>query len=34
MFRARGGTIKTKGKLFLSNVRMVFVADKPPTDFF
>lgn len=31
---ARGGTIKSKGKLFLSNVRMVFVADKPPTDFF
>ncbi|KAI3526339.1 hypothetical protein L1887_05589 [Cichorium endivia] len=31
---ARGGTIKAKGKIFLSNVRIVFVADKPPTEFF
>ncbi|GJS99652.1 stress-induced protein [Tanacetum coccineum] len=27
--RAHGGTVKAKGKIFLSNVRMVFVADKP-----
>ncbi|GKA26533.1 hypothetical protein Tco_0712642, partial [Tanacetum coccineum] len=29
IYGAHGGTVKAKGKIFLSNVRMVFVADKP-----
>ncbi|KAI3694956.1 hypothetical protein L1987_77942 [Smallanthus sonchifolius] len=30
---AAGGTVKAKGKIYLSNIRMVFVADKPTESF-
>ncbi|KVI03695.1 uncharacterized protein LOC112513114 [Cynara cardunculus var. scolymus] len=30
---ARGATVKAKGRIFLSNVRVVFVADKPTQSF-
>ncbi|KAD5317844.1 hypothetical protein E3N88_17790 [Mikania micrantha] len=30
---ASGGTVKAKGKIYLSNIRMVFVADKPTENF-
>nr|XP_043621619.1 UPF0664 stress-induced protein C29B12.11c [Erigeron canadensis] len=30
---ANGGVAKSKGKIYLSNVRMVFVADKPANNF-
>ncbi|KAK9070762.1 hypothetical protein SSX86_011164 [Deinandra increscens subsp. villosa] len=30
---AAGGTAKAKGKIYLSNIRMVFVADKPTENF-
>ncbi|KAK1434577.1 hypothetical protein QVD17_00324 [Tagetes erecta] len=30
---AGGGTVKAKGKIYLSNIRMVFVADKPTESF-
>ncbi|CAK9171696.1 unnamed protein product [Ilex paraguariensis] len=32
-WRADGGKIKTKGTIFLSNIRMVFVANKPVENF-
>lgn len=32
-FRAHGGHVKAKGIIYLSNVRMVFVANKPVGDF-
>ena len=28
-FRAHGGNFKAKGTIYLSNIRMVFVANKP-----
>ncbi|MFS7899762.1 hypothetical protein Hanom_Chr03g00270041 [Helianthus anomalus] len=30
---ASGGTVKAKGKIYLPNIRMVFVADKPTGNF-
>jgi hypothetical protein len=32
--RAPGGQVKTKGTIYLSNVRMVFVPNKPVGNFF
>lgn len=32
-FRADGGKMKAKGTIYISNVRMVFVADKPVGNF-
>jgi hypothetical protein len=32
--RAPGGHVKTKGTIYLSNIRMVFVASKPVGNFF
>ena len=32
--RAPGGQVKTKGTIYLSNIRMVFVANKPVGNFF
>jgi hypothetical protein len=32
--RAPGGHVKTKGTIYLSNIRMVFVANKPVGNFF
>lgn len=29
LIRANGGTVKAKGTIYLSNIRMVFVANKP-----
>lgn len=31
--RAHGGHVKTKGTIYLSNIRMVFVANKPDGNF-
>lgn len=31
---AQGGNVKTKGTVYLSNIRMVFVANKPIGNFF
>lgn len=34
VLRAPGGHAKTKGTIYLSNIRMVFVASKPVGNFF
>lgn len=34
VLRAPGGHAKTKGTIYLSNIRMVFVAAKPVGNFF
>lgn len=34
VIRAPGGQVKTKGTIYLSNIRMVFVPNKPVGNFF